>query len=139
MCREHAAQLRDAYGRVQQAGGEVVAVGTGNPSFARAFVEDYAIPYPVLVDPDARAARAAQLRSLSLLGMFQPASWAGTRRAWRAGHRIGASGRRVTQLGSTFVVGPGPELLYAHRDAHSADHAPLDEVLAALEASGGRI
>jgi peroxiredoxin len=124
--------LRDAYGRVRAAGGEVVAVGTGNPAMARAFAEDYAIPYPVLIDADARAARAAAVRKGSVLGMFHPASYAGTARAWKAGHRIGGAGRRVTQLGSTFVLGPGPTLRYAHRDAHSADHAPLDEVLAAL-------
>ncbi len=130
--------MRDAYGAVQKAGGEVVAVGTGNPGLARAFVEDYRIPYPVLLDADARAARAAHLGRLSFFGMFHPASWAGTRRAWRGGHRIGAAGSRVTQLGSTFVIGPGPELVYAHRDAHSADHAPLEAVLAALEAGTGR-
>jgi len=101
---------------------------------ARGFVEDYRIPFPVLIDAEAQAAEAVQIRSLSFLGMFQPASYAGTRRAWRAGHRIGTAGRRVTQLGSTFVVGPGPELLYEHRDAHSADHAPMDAVLAALGA-----
>lgn len=125
--------MRDAYDRVRERGGEVVAVGTGNPALARAFVEDYAIPYPVLIDPEAHAARAVALRHMSFLGMFHPASWAGTRRAWRAGHRIGTAGRRVTQLGSSFVVGPGPELRYAHRDAHSADHAPLEELLAALQ------
>ena len=126
--------MRDAYDAVRDARAEVVAIGTGNPDLARAFVEDYRIPYPVRIDADARAARAAGIGRLSFLGMFQPASWAGTRRAWRGGHRIGMAGRRVTQLGSTFVVGPGPTLLYAHRDAHSADHAPLGEVLAALGA-----
>ena len=124
--------MRDAYDRVREAGGEGVAVGTGNPTMARAFVDDYAIPYPVLIDADARAARAASVRSASLLGMFTPASYAGTARAWQAGHRIGRAGRRVTQLGSTFVLGPGPALVYEHRDAHSADHAPLDDVIDAL-------
>lgn len=126
--------MRDVHPRVRAAGGEIVAVGTGNPSMARGFAEDYRIPFPVLIDAEARAAEAVQIRSLSFLGMFHPASYAGTRRAWRAGHRIGTAGRRVTQLGSTFVVGPGPELLYEHRDAHSADHAPMDAVLAALGA-----
>ena len=124
--------MRDAYGRVRAAGAEVVAIGTGNPTLARAFALDYAIPYPVLIDADARAARAAAIRKVSFLGMFHPASYSGAARAWRGGHRIGGAGRRVTQLGSTFVLGPGPVLRYAHRDAHSADHAPLEEVLAAL-------
>jgi peroxiredoxin len=124
--------LRDAYDDVRSAGAEVVAIGTGNASFARGFLEDYAIPYPVLLDDDARAARAASIGRMSFAGMFVPASYPGTVRAWRAGHRIGASGKRVTQLGASFVVGPGNALHYEHRNTHGADHPPLEEVLAAL-------
>jgi peroxiredoxin len=123
--------LRDAYPEVQRAGAEVVAIGTG-PSMAGAFVEDYRIPYPVLIDADARAARAATIGRMSFLGMFTPASYPGTIRAWRAGHRIGVSGNRVTQLAASFVIGPGPKLLYEHRNKHGADHPPLDAVLAVL-------
>ena len=86
----------------------------------------------MLIDADARAAKTAAIVRIPFWKMFHPASYPGTGRAWRAGHRIGGSGKRVDQLGSTFVVGPGPTLLYEHRDAHSADHAPLSEVLAAL-------
>jgi peroxiredoxin len=138
--------LRDAYAEVQGAGAEVVAIGTG-PSMAQAFVEDYRIPYPVLIDADARAAKAATIGRMSFLGMFTPASYPGTIRAWRAGHRIGMSGNRVTQLAATFVVGPQQvsrsepqasedhqvaKLYYEHRNKHGADHPPLGEVLAAL-------
>ena len=79
------------------------------------------------------AARIAQMVRIPLWKMFHPASYGGTVRAWRAGHRIGGAGKRGDQLGSTFVIGPGPTLLYEHRDAHSADHAPLGEVLASLK------
>jgi peroxiredoxin len=126
--------LREVHARIRQAGCEIVAIGTGDVAHARAFVDQERIPYPVLVDDEARAASSADLRRVGFFGMFHPASYAGTRRAWRAGHRIGRVGRRVDQLGSTFVVGPGPVLRYAHRDRHSADHAPVDEVLAALAA-----
>jgi hypothetical protein len=61
-------------------------------------------------------------------------SWSGTRRARAAGHRVHRAGRRVTQLGAMFVLGPGPEVRYEHLDAHSADHAPVDDVLASLPA-----
>jgi hypothetical protein len=40
----------------------------------------------------------------------------------------------VTQLGATFVVGPGSTVRYAHIDRHSEDHAPLDTVLGKLAA-----
>ena len=125
--------MRDAYAEVRRSGAEVVAIGTGNPSMASGFIEDYRIPYPVLIDPDAHAAKAATIGRMSFLGMFTPSSYPGTIRAWRAGHRIGTSGKRVTQLAASFVVGPGPTLLYEHRNKHGADHPPLAEVLAHLK------
>ena len=54
------------------------------------------------------------------------------KRARAAGHRIHKSGKRVTQLGATFVIGPGGQVRYEHVDANSADHAPVDDVVAAL-------
>ena len=42
------------------------------------------------------------------------------------------SGTRVNQLGATFVLGPGSHVRYAHVDVHTADHASLADVLAAV-------
>jgi len=125
--------LRDAYESIRARGAEVVAIGTGGVKHARAFVEDEGIPYPVLADDAARAATAASIERVGLFRLFHPDSFGGARRAYAAGHRIRASGKRVNQLGATFVMGPGPALHYEHRDAHTADHAPLSEVLAALD------
>lgn len=137
-CREHAAQIGARAAEVRARGADIVAIGTGNARYARAFVEDESIPYRVLVDDDASAARAAAVRSTSFLRMFHPRTWAATREAWRRGFRIHRAGPRVTQLGATFVIGPGPRLLYEHIDADSTDHAPLEAVLAALPAASGR-
>jgi peroxiredoxin len=125
--------LRDRYEEIRARGGDVVAIGTGDQRYAAAFVADEQVPFPVLVDDDAAAARAASVPSVSFLRLvLNPDSWPGARRARRAGHHIHRSGRRVTQLGATFVIGPGDRLRYSHVDAHSADHAPVEEVLTAL-------
>jgi hypothetical protein len=124
--------LRERYQEITERGADVVAVGTGDERYAARFVEDEDVPFPVLVDDDARAARAVSVKRASPWGLFDPRSFPGARRARRAGHRIHKSGQRVTQLGATFVVGPGERVHYEHVDAHTADHAPLDEVLAAL-------
>jgi hypothetical protein len=34
--------------------------------------------------------------------------------------------------GAPCVIGPGDPLRYQHRDAHTADHAPMDAILASL-------
>jgi len=125
--------LRDEYPDLQAHGIEVVAIGTGNRAYAAAFTADEHIPFPVLVDDDAAAARAASVRKVGMVRLLTDRrSWAGTRRARAAGHAIHKAGKRVTQLGATFVIGPGPQVRYAHVDEHSADHAALDEVLAAV-------
>ena len=127
--------MRDRYDEIQTRGADVVAVGTGDRRYAAAFTADEHIPFLVLVDDHADAAAAASVRRVSFLRlMTDRRSWAGTRRARAGGHRIHRSGKRVTQLGATFVIGPGPVLHYAHIDDHSADHAPLADVLDALPA-----
>ena len=125
--------MRGSYEDIRRRGADVVAVGTGSVSHAAAFVADEDIPFPVLVDDNARAARAASVRRVGFFRLLTDRrSRAGAKRARASGHRIHKAGRRVTQLGATFVMGPGAQVRYEHLDDHSADHAPLDEVLASL-------
>jgi peroxiredoxin len=127
--------LRDRYDEVRGRGAEVVAVGTGDRRYAAAFTAEEDVPFPVLVDDRAVAARAAAVRRVGMVRLLADRrSWPGTRRARAAGHRVHRAGKRVTQLGATFVLGPGAEVRYAHVDDHSADHAPIDDVLASLPA-----
>jgi hypothetical protein len=141
--------LRDRYAEIQALGGEVVVIGTGDVGYARAFVQQDRIPFPVLVDDDARAAAAARVERVGLLRLFALPSLPATARALRAGFRIGRPGKRVNQLGATFVVSPGPaggvapgsaqrsaRLLFRHYDAHPSDHAPMDSIFDALRREG---
>ena len=98
--------MRDRYAEIQALGAEVVVIGTGDLRYARAFAEDERIPFPVLVDDDARAADAARVERVGLSRLFAPGSLPATARALRAGYRIGRPGKRVNQLGATFVVAP---------------------------------
>ena len=125
--------MRGSYDEITRAGAEVVAIGTGDEYYARGFVAEEQVPFPVLVDDAADAANAAAVRKVNFATLlFDPRSLKGARRAHRDGFRVKKSGKRVTQLGATFVVGPGPKIHYEHVDAHTADHAPLADVLAAL-------
>jgi peroxiredoxin len=124
--------LRDEYENISDRGAGVVAVGTGDASYARSFLVDTGVPFPVLVDDSGAAAEAASVRRSGLLALVGAGAWAKGSEVWRAGHRVHRPGKRVTQLGATFVIGPGPELRYEHLDAEAWDHAALDDVLAAL-------
>jgi peroxiredoxin len=124
--------LRDAYEEVRAAGAEVVAIGTGDQRYARNFVEVERIPFPVLVDDDASAAVAASVNRGSIGNILTPSTYLHSIGTWRRGHRIHKSGKRVLQLGATFVIGPGENVHYEHIDATTTDHAPLADVFEAL-------
>lgn len=125
--------MRDHYEEITKAGAEVVAIGTGDERYAKGFVDELQVPFPVLVDDAADAANAAAVKKVNFATLlFDPRSIKGARQAHRDGYRVKKSGKRVNQLGATFVVGPGSHVRYEHVDAHTADHAPLENVLAAL-------
>jgi len=119
----------------ERAGAGIVAIGTGNQQFAAAFVRDEAIPFPVLIDDRAKAAEAIELGRTSAFALIKPSVISGRRRAGAAGHSQKGLGDRPMQLGATLVIGPGGEVIYAHMDSDVADHAPIEEVLAALGAA----
>lgn len=125
--------MRDIHDDITAKGAQVIAIGTGNADYAAAFVRDEHIPYPVLVDDNATAANAAAVKSSSFVGLFHPRTWAASRETRKRGHKIHKAGARITQLGATFVIGSGGTVRYEHLDTDSTDHAPLDEVLAALD------
>ena len=50
----------------------------------------------------------------------------------KRGHHVHKAGKRVKQIGATFVIGAGDRVRYEHMDADSTDHADIDEVVAAL-------
>ena len=124
--------MREHHDDVRARGAAIVAVGTGDLGYARRFVEDERIPYLALVDDDGRAAAAAAVTTTSWFRLLHPRTWRATRDTHRRGYRVHAPGKRVTQLGATFVLGPGEHVRYTHMDEDSTDHAPLDAVLRVL-------
>jgi peroxiredoxin len=123
--------LRRSYDDIRARGAELIAIGTGNIDYARHFMAEEDIPFPVLVDDDGAAARAAALPRVGIR-IMTPKTWQATRETRKRGFHTKKPGKRVDQLGATFVIGPGDVVHYEHVDANSADHASIDEVLTAL-------
>jgi peroxiredoxin len=124
--------LRERYDEITGLGADIVAVGTGDRRYAEAFARDEQIPFLVLVDDDASAARAASLRTLNWFQLMHPRTWKATRETSKRGYHVHKAGKRVKQIGATFVIGAGDRVRYEHMDADSTDHAEVDEVVAAL-------
>ena len=124
--------MRERYDEIRGVGADVVAIGTGDRHYAQAFVRDEQIPFLVLVDDDASAARAASLRTLNWFELLHPRTWKATRETSKRGHHIHKAGKRVRQIGATFVIDTGDRVRYEHLDNDSTDHAEIDAVVAAL-------
>jgi peroxiredoxin len=124
--------LREHYDEITALDADVVAIGTGDRRYAEAFVSDERIPFLVLVDDDGTAAQAASLRTLNWFQLLHPRTWKATRETSKRGYHVHKSGKRVRQIGATFVIGAGDRVRYEHVDRDSTDHAPFDEILAAL-------
>jgi peroxiredoxin len=124
--------LRERYDEITGLGADIVAIGTGDRRYAEAFVREEHIPFLVLVDDDAEAAQAASLQTLNWFQLLHPRTWKATRETSKRGYHVHKSGKRVRQIGATFVIGPGDRVRYEHLDADSTDHASIDEVLAVL-------
>jgi hypothetical protein len=132
-CREHVAQLRDHEAEFRARGARVAAVGLGDLAYARAFRDESGIAFPLLVDAEREAYRAADLRSATLRHLLRRDNFAARRRARAAGHRQGRTGQSVFQLGGSFVFGPGNVDRYAHVSETFGDTAPVSLLLAALD------
>jgi len=124
--------LRRSYPEITAIGARVVAIGTGDAAYASAFVTAEEIPYLVLVDEEGRAAEAAQVKTTPVRRLARPSTLRATASQFRAGHRQGRTGSRPLQLGATFVVAPGGQLLYEHYDDRVDAAAPMADVVGAL-------
>jgi AhpC/TSA antioxidant enzyme len=129
-CVAQVAQLHDHRERFD---GRLWLIGMGTPAHARAFKDETGVTFPVLLSPDKAAYEAMDLRRGSNAEVFSPRA-------------LGASLRRIRhlplrapaqdwhQLGGTFVIGPGDEMLFAHRASHPADEPDVEAVASALGA-----
>lgn len=123
--------MRGREDEIRARGAELVIVGNGAASFARAFREDYALDGPLLVDPELRAYRAAGLRR-GRVEALSPRLARNALRALRTGARQGEVQGDAWQLGGVFVIRPSGDLAYRYVSREAGDHPPVDDVLAAL-------
>ena len=121
--------MRDHADEIRALGATPAAIGTGKPFWARAFRDEAGIDFPLLVDPDLAAYRAAGLGRGSLLATLDPRLGIATAKAFAGGHRQRRTGSEPLQLGGSFVFAPGDRELFAHVSRGFADNAPVAELV----------
>jgi len=124
--------LREHEDEIRQAGGRVAAIGLGDFNYARAFREDTHIDFPLLIDAERVAYKAAGLRSANILHLLRRDNAASRKRAKAGGFRQHKLGENPFQLGGSFIFGPGDVDVYARLSETFGDNAPIGEVVEAL-------
>lgn len=124
--------MREHQAEFEARGARLAAIGLADARYAAQFREETGITYPLLIDADRRAYRAASLKSANILHMFRSENGVARKRAQKGGFRQHRLGANPFQLGGSFVFGPGNIDRYAHVSRTFGDNAPVEALLAAL-------
>jgi hypothetical protein len=124
--------LREQEQAFRDKGATLAAVGLGDRNYARVFREETDISFPLLIDEQRKAYRAAELRSANLLHLLRSDNTVARKRARDGGHRQHKLGQNPFQLGGSFVFGPGNVDRFAHISQTFGDNATVRALLEAL-------
>jgi AhpC/TSA antioxidant enzyme len=125
--------LRAHQAEFEAKGAGLAAIGLGDRHYARVFREEVGINFPLLIDEERLAYRAAGLKSASLLHLLRSDNARARERARASGFRQHKTGKNPFQLGGSFVFGPGNSDRFAHISKTFGDNADPAALLAALE------
>jgi hypothetical protein len=131
-CREQVAEIRGQRAEIEARGAGIVFVGNGTARAAAWFQKKFAADSTVLTDPDLVSYRAIGARS-GMLSTLGPRAWGAGLRALRSGARQSTTKGHAYQQGGLVVMAPGNRVIYQHISHAAGDHAPVADVLAALD------
>lgn len=130
-CRTQAADLRDEYPAIQAAEADVVLVTMDDPKALASFKQQLDLPFLCVSDPQQVAYRAYQCPRGSLWEVAGPGMWG---RAIKSvfKHGFGRIRGDAMQLPGSFVIDRSGVIRFAYRSRHSADWAPVDDLIRAV-------
>lgn len=100
--------------------------------YAQIFREETGITFPLLVDAERVAYKAAELKSGNLFHILFRENAKARARAKAKGFRQHETGKDPFQLGASFVFAPGNRDLFVHLNRTFGDNADMKELLAAI-------
>ena len=114
--------------QLDNAGVALVAIGSGSPEQAKEFVASFSFAGEMYVDPGLKSYKAFSLVR-GLWRTLGPSSIGRGMTAMKKGFRQGKNAGDLWQQGGMFVIGPGKQMVFAHRNQAAGDHADLNAVL----------
>lgn len=124
--------MREHEKEIKQAGAILAAIGLGDMHYARVFREETGITFPLLVDSERIAYKAAELKSGNLFHIFRRENAEARARAKAGGFKQHRLGNNPFQLGASFILGPGNRDLFVHLNRTFGDDADPNALLRAL-------
>jgi alkyl-hydroperoxide reductase/thiol specific antioxidant family protein len=124
--------LREREIEFKRAGASLAAIGLGDMRYAGLFREETGITFPLLVDSERTAYKAAELKSGNLLHLFRRENFEARARAKASGFKQHRLGRNPFQLGASFIFGPGNRDLFMHFNRTFGDDADPKALIAVL-------
>jgi peroxiredoxin len=131
LCHEQVTILRDARSEIERRGASLYIIGNGRAGDARTFALRFDMLGCVFTDPSRALYRALGMKR-GIGSTFAFESLRHAYRAYQAGFRQSTTKGDPWQQGGTIVVGRDGALLYTFVAEVSGDHAPLQQVLAAI-------
>ena len=125
--------MRDREDDFRSAGATLAAVGLGDMHYARLFRDETGITFPLLVDTERKAYKAAALKSGNVFHIFRRDNAKARARARAAGYKQHQLGKDPFQLGASFVFGPGNRDLFIHLSSTFGDNADPMDLVAVLK------
>ena len=127
--------MREHQTEFAEAGAGLAAIGLGDRTYASMFRAETDITFPLLIDEERVAYRAAELNSANVFHLLRSDNAEARTRARSAGHRQHRIGKNPFQLGGSFVFAPGNRDLYARLSRTFGDNAPVNALLRVLRES----
>lgn len=126
--------MREHYGAILQAGGELSLVGSGQVFQAKAFKDEWKLPFRLLVDPQRLAYQAAELER-GVLRTLSARSLGYAFSALRKGFRQGPQQGDNFQQGGALVIAPGGAIRFRQASQRTGDHASIEDLLLAVKSA----
>jgi AhpC/TSA antioxidant enzyme len=124
--------LREHEQEFRAKGANLAAIGLGDANYARLFRAETGITFPLLIDAERQAYRAADLKKANLLHLLRSDNAAARKRAKAGGFQQKKLGENPFQLGGSFVFAPGDVDKFIHVSQTFGDNAAMVDLLAAI-------
>ncbi len=124
--------MRDYQKEFAAKGVKLAAIGLGDAYYAKAFREETGITFPLLVDDERKAYRAAELKEANIFHLLRRDNAASRKHAKAGGFSQKKLGKNPFQLGGSFVFAPGNVDRYVHISETFGDNAPMQDLLRAI-------